>query len=91
MAPTPKFANDKKFIRSEISMGKIAEVCMIGREQVKTILQSLSSQIVSISHTINISGVNCEAGLHSPSRPPTERVLPLKDPCVFSVAKWSIC
>ena len=48
MAPTPKFTtNDKKLIRQEISMGKIAEVCMIGREQVKTVLQSLSSQIVS--------------------------------------------
>lgn len=54
MAPTPKFtANEKKLIRQEISMGKIAEMCMIGREQVKTVLQSLSSQIVSddlISH-----------------------------------------
>ena len=48
MAPTPKFANDKKLLRSEISLGKVAEVCMIGREQVKTILQTLSSQIVSI-------------------------------------------
>ena len=48
MAPTPKFAAlDKKLIRQEISMGKIAEVCMIGREQVKIVLQSLSSQIVS--------------------------------------------
>ena len=54
MSPTPKFtANEKKLIRQEISMGKIAEVCMIGREQVKTVLQSLSAQIVSddlISH-----------------------------------------
>ena len=53
MAPTPKFAIDKKLIKSEIGMGKIAEVCMIGREKVKTILQCLSSQIVSdfIYHT----------------------------------------
>jgi hypothetical protein len=56
MAPTPKFANDKKLLRSEISLGKVAEVCMIGREQVKTILQTLSSQIVSISHLTKIQG-----------------------------------
>jgi len=32
MSPTPKFAHDKKLIQSEIGMGKIAEVCLIGRE-----------------------------------------------------------
>jgi len=67
MAPTPKFAtNEKKLIRQEVSMGKIAEVCMIGREQVKKVLQSLSSQIVSddYNHTKNV-GVNCQDGVHS--------------------------
>ena len=47
MAPTPKFSGEKKIIRQEVNMGKIAEVCLIGREQVKTILQGLSTQIVS--------------------------------------------
>jgi hypothetical protein len=61
MAPTPKFAAiEKKLIRQEVSMGKIAEVCMIGREQVKTVLQNLSSQIVSddYNHTKTV-GFNC--------------------------------
>ena len=68
MAPTPKFAAlDKKLIRQEISMGKIAEVCMIGREQVKTVLQSLSSQIVSDYLITPNVGVNCLDGVHRSS------------------------
>jgi hypothetical protein len=68
MAPTPKFAAlDKKLIRQEISMGKIAEVCMIGREQVKTVLQSLSSQIVSDDLITPNVGVNCQDGVHRSS------------------------
>jgi hypothetical protein len=69
MAPTPKFAAiEKKLIRQEVSMGKIAEVCMIGREQVKTVLQNLSSQIVSddYNHTKTV-GFNCQDGLHRTS------------------------
>lgn len=45
-------------------MGKIAEVCMIGREQVKTILQGLSSQIVSENELTPNIGFNCETRLH---------------------------
>lgn len=34
--------------RQEVNMGKIAEVCMVGREMVKQIVQLLNSQIVSV-------------------------------------------
>lgn len=47
-----------KGARQELNMGKIAEVCMIGREQVKNILQAFSLQTVSRSVSISFNRRN---------------------------------
>lgn len=49
-----------------MNLGKIAEVCMMGRELVKSILQVFSTSIVSyfdLSH--HLIGFISKAGLHS--------------------------
>ncbi len=86
LAPTPKFEGSKKHFSSkqDINMGKIAEVSMMSREQVKTIISQLSTQIVSsrISPIILI-GWDSQTGVHGALRFQVAGLISIQNTYIF--------